>query len=89
MGADRAERAEEDVEADPDAPPTSSPDEQVVEMFARLDDLLDGEQESFEALDRTSMELRRSLRGRRVDSKSKLRAALTSIPPPAPLPLEE
>ncbi len=89
MGSDggAAERIEVDEERDSD-PPTSSPDEQVLEMFARLDAALDAKQDSFDALDRKSLELRRILRSRRVDSRPKLHAVLGSVPPPAPA-LEE
>ena len=81
-----AERVDLD---DDEEPPKSSVDLAVEEMMGRLDAVLEDEQKSLDALDRTSLELRRNMKKCRLDSRPKLRAMLASIPPPERLPVEE
>ncbi len=79
----------ERVEMDDEDEPKSSADLAVEEMMERLDAALEGERESMDALNRSSLELRRNLKKRKVDSRPKLRAMLASVPPPAPFSFEK
>jgi predicted phage gp36 major capsid-like protein len=80
MGSNRA--AAERVEMDDEDEPKSSADLAIEEMMERLDAALAGGRESMDALNRSSLELRRNLTERKVDSRPKLRAVLGSVPPP-------
>lgn len=74
---------------DDEEEPKSTADLAIEEMMGRLDAVLEGERESVDALNRSSIELRLNLKKRKVDSRPKLRAVLGSVPHHAPLPLEK
>lgn len=87
MGSNGA--AAERVETDGDDEPKSVADLAIEEMMERLDAAIEDERESMDALNRSSIELHRNLKRRRVDSRPKLRAALASVPPLAAASIEK